>query len=258
MIRAAWAGISANAGEDFVLVKGNEFAYIGQRVESQRFGITGVFTNEGTSDWVFDGNVFHDIGRISGAELHFDHGLYLHTQRSTVVNNVFYGPISGWCIQTASGFSGLIANNTFQGAPPTDEGGQIMLWSRNGSVVVSNNIFYKPRLYAITTWEFSSTSCHIDNNIVAGGASMARSGAAICTAARNRLNTDPKFVNGLAAPFDFRLRSDSPAIDAGISIPDATVDADGTRRPQGAAVDVGAFERPVRPSRPRSAPENGR
>jgi len=44
---------------------------------------------------------------------------------------------------------------------------------------------------------------------------------------------------------DFRLRLDSPALDAGTTVGAPPVDLDGVIRPQGAAVDMGAYERPA-------------
>lgn len=48
------------------------------------------------------------------------------------------------------------------------------------------------------------------------------------------------FVN--AAGGNYSLVAGSPAIDAGVAIPEVTVDRAGTRRPQGAGYDVGAYE----------------
>jgi hypothetical protein len=49
------------------------------------------------------------------------------------------------------------------------------------------------------------------------------------------------FVN--AAAHNYQLASGSPAIDAGAAIREVTVDRQGTKRPQGKAYDVGAYER---------------
>jgi hypothetical protein len=51
---------------------------------------------------------------------------------------------------------------------------------------------------------------------------------------------DPLFVD--AAGDDLHLSSSSPAIDSGVDIPSLAVDHDGNPRPQGAGMDMGAFE----------------
>ena len=151
-------GIWSNSGASYITLRGNEIAYIGRRVITSSIGLPGTYANASSHDLIYDGNVFHDIGRTGGTQTFHDHALYLHSQNTTIVNNVFYQPIAGWGIQTASGFSGLIANNTFHG-PHVSREGQIMLWDPNGSVTIRNNIFYAPRTQAITSYTFSSSSC---------------------------------------------------------------------------------------------------
>jgi hypothetical protein len=56
---------------------------------------------------------------------------------------------------------------------------------------------------------------------------------------RNRENTDPRLVDAT----DFRLRYDSPAVDAGMALPEVAHDADGIARPRGGGYDLGAYER---------------
>ena len=51
---------------------------------------------------------------------------------------------------------------------------------------------------------------------------------------------DPKFVN--PGSYDYSLKADSPAIDAGLSLSDVVRDKNGVPRPQGKAYDIGAYE----------------
>ncbi len=59
---------------------------------------------------------------------------------------------------------------------------------------------------------------------------------------------DPRFVD--PAKGDYHLRNDSPAIDVGILIADATVDLDGNVHPHGAGVDLGCYEFQGEPATP--------
>ena len=60
------------------------------------------------------------------------------------------------------------------------------------------------------------------------------------TLTTNLVGTNPIFVN--AAGNDFQLQSNSPAINAGITLADIVTDYAGVTRPQGAAYDIGAYE----------------
>ena len=53
------------------------------------------------------------------------------------------------------------------------------------------------------------------------------------------LSSDPKFLNVDAK--DFRLQSDSPAIDTGVNV-GISWDINGYMRPQGGGYDIGAYE----------------
>ena len=83
----------------------------------------------------------------------------------------------------------------------------------------------------------------ISNNIISNGVllraekNVDSSGLIL---ADNLEKTDPKFADPSA--FDFHLRSDSPAIDAGLALPGVGADYDGRARQRGGRVDIGAYE----------------
>jgi Protein of unknown function (DUF1565) len=240
-------GISSNstpAAHD-ILVRGCRFEYIGQHPSFSQYGEVGVYAGEGNYNLTFDSNVFHDIGRTGGTYISHDHGLYLHSSATTIVNNIFYAPITGWGIQTAKGFAGIIANNTFA-FPMNNNGGQVMLWDVNGSVTVRNNIFYSPTSgFAINTSGLViNGACSIDHNLVYSATIGTAPGCSFNT----NISGDPGFLNTTTAPYDFHLQPGSAAIDQGLTIPWLTADFDGTPRPQGTAYDLGAYEYVPAPS----------
>jgi hypothetical protein len=237
-------GMSANstpAAHD-ILVRGCRFEYIGQHPSDSTYGEAGFYAGPGSTNFTMDGNVFHDIGRTTGVFSFNDHGLYLHASNSTVMNNIFYAPISGWAIQTSDGFSGLIAHNTFA-FPMRNNGGHIILWQTNSSITIRNNIFYNPTGgVAILSVALSVPGgCSVDHNVISGGVAGIVSGCSFS----NNLLADPALVNAWAPPYDFHLLPGSPAIDEGILVPSTSWDFDGSPRPQGPAPDAGAYEMPA-------------
>ena len=230
---------AATAAHDITL-KGCRFEQIGQHVTSITTGMDGVYANPSQYNLVFDGNVFDGLGRLPGsAYMANDHALYLHSAHTTVINNVFYGSISGWGVQTAAGFSGLIANNTFAYTRTTNSG-DVMLWDvASGNVTLQNNIFYNPPGgIAVNTYAFTAPTCVLDHNMVYGGSMGSVPG---CTFT-NSITANPSFVN---AASDFHLQAGSLAIGAGVTVSGAATDYDGIARPQGNGYDIGAFEFPA-------------
>lgn len=237
---------TSNPAHD-ITVKGCRFEEIGRHVDTGQYGLDAIYANRGTYNLVFDGNTFLNIGRLPGStNMSLDHAVYLHTSNAKIVNNVFAGSITGWGVQTAVGFSGQIANNTFA-FTGTNTGGQIMLWDgASGGVSVQNNIFYQPNKgYAVNTCGLTAPSCSIDRNLVYGGTIGGGPGcggsSGVC-AVSNTLIADPLLVNPTSAPYDFRLLGSSAAIDKGAAISGLTTDAEGIARPQGNGHDLGAHE----------------
>jgi hypothetical protein len=238
--RSYWSALWSNADAHDILVRGNSLEQIGNWLDTTTpYAFTGLYTGTGNSNFVIDGNVFHDIGRRSGSYNH-DHGLYLHGTGFTITNNVFYNMKYGWPIQTAEGFgNALIANNTFA-FPLSARDGHIVLWETNFNIAIRNNIFYSPRRCAIVRVDSTVSGCRIENNIVYGAASLIDDPSG-CTLAANRVGLDPRFIRTESEPYNFHLRPDSPAIGAGLALAEVKTDFDG--RPRGReTVTAGAYE----------------
>jgi hypothetical protein len=242
--RGRWAAIFSNSnGGKHILVTGNHIHNIGNRSgETQSIGITGVYIDESADDFRIDGNLFHDVGR-SGLLNGLDHHIYTHGKNMLIVNNVFYGALNGRHVQSAAGFSGTIANNTFHGLTTnTSKLGHVMLWADNSNVVIRNNVMYEPRDYGIDTFELSmSGACRVENNWVYNPSRVVNLMKGIpssCSVSGNRLNVDPKLVDPSPGG-NFRPRSGSPVVDAGLPVGGVTADFDGVPRPQGSGVGVG-------------------
>jgi len=86
-----------------------------------------------------------------------------------------------------------------------------------------------------------SRDCTVRNNL----ASALDLRVEAMTADHNLIVSDRAAFFENAAAYDFRLRKDSPAIDAGSSEGAPRADRAGTKRPQGQAIDPGAYERPA-------------
>lgn len=87
--------------------------------------------------------------------------------------------------------------------------------------------------YLAPSWKAGCTTFSGSNNLWYGAGS-----APSCTT--SNITNNPSLVN--VAGKNFHLQAGSPATDAGTAISNLLTDADGIRRPQGKAYDIGAFE----------------
>jgi hypothetical protein len=260
----AFGGIGTEEGASNIRVKGCRFENIGIWNDPTGIGEEGIRFDVSSSNWRVEGNIFRDIGRIGGVpRLNLDHGIYAAGSNVQIINNIFYNLNKGWSIQIANGANNwLIANNTFAFASTGP--GQIALWETSTNVRVDNNIFYEPVRSAIEEYEAVVNGCTADHNLVTGATSIV-SGIGVnpgSCGGTNRFGVSPEFVNAEQPPYDFHLRSRSPAIRAGVPLPEVTVDFDGVPRPQNSPPSVGAYEAapvpPVRnPPRPRPFGKSG-
>jgi hypothetical protein len=236
-----------------LLIVQNHVHHIGRNCTDTHNGRTGASLGASSRRVTLDGNVWHDIGRFAPGEngcspkteyyQNHDHGIYVADADEIVItNNVFYNFRRGWAVHryysrgsVAHGL--LIANNTFVGKNPYREG-QIILATPTAGLRVENNIFHSPHSAALFFENVRFPGGTVRYNMVSGGVMTVGRPRGL-TISRNWERTEPGFVEGS----DFRLATDSPAIDAGLPLTEVPHDADGVPRPRGRGHDLGAYER---------------
>jgi curved DNA-binding protein CbpA len=173
----------------------------------------------------FRGNGFRNGGGglviTSGA----GHKIYNNIFEGNSADGFRIGSDDGWTGKDVNGNPGeiLIANCTSYG---------------NGQVGFYISGLTSGTLRLINLIGFNNGGLNIDNNMSACGSQPCFIGITNLTN-----GTNPLFVN--PAGHDFHLQAASPARDGGTSLANIfTTDKDNISRPQGAAWDIGAYERP--------------
>jgi parallel beta-helix repeat protein len=190
-------------------------------------------------------NWIHD----NGTHPEFDHGIYYgHGSGGLIANNLIEHNLA-YGIQLYPGCrNALVTENTVvgNGRSGVIVGGNDEETATGNTIV--NNVFADNREQAIISYW--------DGAVGGGNRASANLGY------HNGPHGDPQFYglyggieldhDIVADPLfvdqrrhDYRLRADSPAIDAGLIEFAVGPDFDGRPRPQGAGLDLGAFERPV-------------
>ena len=136
-----------------------------------------------------------------------------------------------------------IYNNTLYQIRAKD--GMVWLSSQYGTIpsaTVSNNIFYSDgNSPYLMLHRVDGSQLRVSNNLYFNFI-----GPSAANLDKHGIHADPKFVAARTA--NFRLRRTSPAIDKAVAgtSKNGSRDLDGTRRPQGKAVDIGAYEGPAK------------
>ncbi len=221
-------GVLINA--DHVEVIGNEIHTICQFLT----GGTSWQGGAGVDIWnspavgiLIDGNVIHHIGK-PGSTQQLVHGMYLgvHVTDSRVTNNLIYKcedfGLHPYDATEASGWQFI--NNTITAC------GRGILQAPQG--VTRNNISFNNRS---SNYDIRGAGNVLSNNLSGGSGDVEMEGVIS--------GVDPLFVNAATdGTGDFRLQPGSPAIDMGTDTDAPAFDLLGAARPQGAAIDLGAYE----------------
>jgi hypothetical protein len=197
---------------------------------------------------LIDGNRIEENG---GTTSSLQHGMYLNGNEYTIVNNVIWGN-SAYGIQMAGypynpdtdagpEYGGaarwVVSNNTF--GPSFTRPGMVIWKPASIGALVQNNIFYMNTGAAAIDF-LSGGGEHVFRNNLVFGTALTNGDAALYEES-GTLELDPAFADVGAG--DYHLEPSSPALDAGAAERAPDHDFDGVGRPQGAGIDLGAFER---------------
>jgi parallel beta-helix repeat protein len=180
----------------------------------------------------------------AGVEIYNSNSPGSQPHRTTIRNNI----IRNFTTSVETRANGIIAgggndhqiyNNTIHNiANLAGQSGGIYLYNTRNSEVYNNTVYGNGR-FGIVVESYSSGAI-VRNNISYGNQVNNYADFASDTLESNNLFTDPHFVD--AGGGDFRLRSDSPAIDRGAYLATVGFDQLGVARPQGDGYDIGAYE----------------
>jgi hypothetical protein len=210
-----------------------------------------VNANYKASDGEISGNVIHDIG-VPGA-CPGVHGIYYANLRGRIYNNVVYRA-SAWGIHLWHAADRvLIANNTVFANGSDKIGGGIIVGTGDspggvvlsGTRIVNNIVVHNPHA-SIRQYCDDGKACIGKDNVVANNV-VHGNGAGVEMLVGKDSGTiadDPLFVDFRAdGSGDYRLKRGSPALQRGMAAAAPPTDIDGVRRPHGAAVDIGAYQK---------------
>ncbi len=199
---------------------------------------------------LIEANVIHGNGEGGGSGINMD-----GVSDSAVLNNLVYGEhASGISLYQVDGAEcssdNLVAHNTVL----TLADGR---WALNMETPgctgnrLYDNVFWSDHDFrgSISLWDDQPAGFESDHNVVTDRFSVDGGETTISFAqwqalghdAGSFLSTPPELFMDPAGG-DFHLAAASPAVDAGLTLPEVPTDLEGNRRPQGAASDIGCYE----------------
>lgn len=204
----------------------------------------GLYLGNSTSNWKILRNLIHDNGQlcqVTEPNPEQGHGIYVQGTNQLIANNVMYNFPTGFGIHAyPRGNTIRVHNNTVVAGGI----GGIVIGGSDGvsNAIVVNNIFAFNGGQEIQRDSSAPTSCTIHTNVVfdTSGSSFIESGFPSGCVGAN-IASNPLFESLSAR--NLRVQSGSPAVNTGNSSLSFSPAFDGTVRPVGAAVDIGAYER---------------
>jgi uncharacterized repeat protein (TIGR01451 family) len=162
---------------------------------------------------------------------------FINSSSPLIVNNVFANnACRGLNLALPQFNAPSVLNNTFVG---NSVGIRVSRQVSQVTQIHRNNILVQNGVGLQLDFGTDADNPVWTNNLVFGN-STNYSGTTDPTGTNANLSADPLFVDAGAG--NYRLQPGSPAINAGSPTDAPAVDFDGTARPQGPAVDIGAFE----------------
>ncbi len=203
------------------------------------------------SNALMDSNVIYNNGAAGGSAINL-----ASVTNSIIRNNLLYnntaGGIAGWDDGNGTQW-GTHDNKFYNNTIIQPFNGRFVVSFLNGSTnnkVKNNILIHLGTRGSINVDSTSEPELDSDYNAVVNVFSY-NDGASFVSLAtwQGRGHDIHSFVSTTSALFvdpvnnDYHLKSGSPAINAGITVPEVTDDLEGIVRPQGSAYDLGAYER---------------
>jgi len=201
------------------------------------------------------GNQIWNVGppRSAGFRCNQQHGIYVTAGSYGVIqNNLIYNTWQGYSLHLNGSLlsNWTITGNTIFNAGDNahNSGGPFIFWCESGGTCDYNK--FNDNIFANTQggycfWEENAGGTLGPNNQYNNNVNYNCGGQNILVTGKpsNTVTSNPMFMNYTGDRYgDYHLQPGSPAIDRGSTAGAPTKDYDGVARPQGAGIDIGAFE----------------
>ncbi len=226
---SGWGGIILGGAVENAEISSN-YIHDGCDGASRDWGGTGIDLAGTKGSIVISGNRFTRIKKNAVRIRKFSGDIL------EITNNVFCSTVSPVSILENAGDSSeyRILNNTF--CRNTAYGASLVFGGELKSAIILNNLFCGNSRDMTINPSTDMTKVVISHNLFWGAADGTG-----CMG-DYRIHREPLFASIEPGQEDYRLKKGSPGIDAGLSRYTPETDINGTPRPQGSGVDVGAWE----------------